>query len=83
MRDVARFHEESVSELRAAFEEAVDDDLQTCSQLGHAPNHSDSGQFRLRLEPELHARAALAAERQGKSLNARVAEGIARNVASP
>jgi predicted HicB family RNase H-like nuclease len=55
----------------------------TCSQLGHAPNHSDSGQFRLRLEPELHARAALAAERQGKSLNARVAEVIARNVASP
>jgi predicted HicB family RNase H-like nuclease len=80
IRDVVGFHGESVTELRAAFQEAVDDYLQTCSQLGRDPDHSYSGQFRLRLEPELHARAALAAELQGKSLNAWVSEVIARNV---
>ena len=31
--DVVGFHGESVAELRAAFEEAVDDYLQTCEKL--------------------------------------------------
>ena len=33
--DVVGFHAESVSELRAAFEEAVTDYLQTCAKLAH------------------------------------------------
>jgi len=80
IRDVIGFHGESVAELRAAFEEAVDDYLETCKKLGRQPNHSFSGQFRLRLSPELHARAAMAAETQGKSLNAWVSDMIERNV---
>ncbi len=82
VRDVIGFHGESVSELRAAFEEAVDDYLLTCKKLGRAPDHPYSGQFRLRLKPELHARAAIAAETEGKSLNTWVTEIIARNVAA-
>lgn len=78
--DVVGFHGESVAELRAAFEEAVDDYLETCKKLGRQPNHPYSGQFRLRLSPELHARAAMAAETQGKSLNAWVSEVIEHGV---
>ena len=80
IRDVIGFHGESVAELRAAFEEAVDDYLTTCEKLGRAPNKPYSGQFRLRLEPELHARAAMLAEAKGKSLNAWVSEVIEKNV---
>ena len=80
IRDIVGFHGESVAELRRAFEDAVDDYLETCKALGKEPNHPYSGQFRLRLQPELHARAALIAETQGKSLNAWVAELIARHV---
>jgi len=80
IRDVVGFHGDSVATLRAAFEEAVDDYLQTCEKLGRQPNHSFSGQFRLRLSPELHARAAMAAETEGKSLNAWVSEVIEQNV---
>ena len=80
IRDVVGFHGESVAELRAAFEEAVDDYLDTCEKLGRSPNHPYSGQFRLRLSPELHARAALVAETQGKSLNAWVAEAIEKRI---
>jgi predicted HicB family RNase H-like nuclease len=83
IRDVVGFHGDSVSELRSSFEEAVDDYLETCRVLGRDPDHAYSGQFRLRLKPELHARAALAAEMQGKSLNAWVADVIARSVAAP
>ena len=35
--DVVGFHGESVAELRAAFEEAVDDYLQTCEKLNRPP----------------------------------------------
>ncbi len=80
IRDVIGFHGESVAELRAAFEEAVDDYLTTCEKLGRAPNKPYSGQFRLRLEPELHARAAMLAEAKGKSLNAWVSEVIEKSV---
>lgn len=35
--DVVGFHSESVAELRTAFEEAVDDYLQTCEKLDRPP----------------------------------------------
>jgi predicted HicB family RNase H-like nuclease len=76
IRDVIGFHGESVAELRAAFEEAVDDYLKTCKKLGREPNRPYSGQFRLRLDPSLHARAAIAAESHGKSLYAWVSDAI-------
>jgi len=34
IKDIVGFHGESVPELRAAFEEAVDDYLETCARLG-------------------------------------------------
>ena len=80
IRDVIGFHGESVAVLRAAFEEAVDDYLATCHTLGREPNRPFSGQFRLRLDPGLHARAAIAAETHGKSLNAWVSEAIERSI---
>lgn len=82
IRDVIGFHGETVAELRAAFEEAVDDYLATCKKLGQAPNKPYSGQFRLRLSPELHARAAMVAEARGKSLNAWVSDVIEKNIAA-
>lgn len=80
IRDVIGFHGESVAELRAAFEEAVDDYLATCKKLGKEPNKPYSGQFRLRLAPELHARAAMLAETRGKSLNTWVSEVIEKSI---
>ena len=74
--DVVGFHGDSVAALRAAFEEAVGDYLETCAKIGKQPNRPYSGQFRMRLSPELHARAALVAETQGKSLNAWVSDVI-------
>ncbi|CAG0996419.1 hypothetical protein MTYP_02584 [Methylophilaceae bacterium] len=57
IQDVISFHGESVAELRAAFEEAVDDYLETCKKLGREPSKPYSGQFRLRLPPNyMHAR---------------------------
>jgi predicted HicB family RNase H-like nuclease len=80
IKDVIGFHADSVAELRAAFHEAVDDYIATCEKLGQEPNKPYSGQFRLRLAPELHARAAMIAEAKGKSLNAWVSDAIERSI---
>ncbi len=82
IRDVVGFHGESVAELRAAFEEAVDDYLETCARLGRAPQKPYSGKLLLRVDPVLHARAAMLAEAQGKSLNAWAQEVLAQAVAT-
>jgi predicted HicB family RNase H-like nuclease len=70
IRDIVGFHGESVGELRKAFIEAVEDYLAACKKLDKLPNRPYSGKFNLRLAPEIHARAAMTAEAEGKSLNA-------------
>jgi len=69
INDVVGFHGKSVAELRAAFEEAVDDYLQTCEKLNRAPQKPYSGNLMLRIPPEVHAAIAIAAEVSGKSIN--------------
>ncbi len=67
--DVVGFHGESVTELRAAFEEAVDDYLETCGKLGRPPQTPYSGRLMLRVPPDVHAAIAMASKVSGKSIN--------------
>ena len=69
IRDGVGFHAESVSELRDAFHEAVDDYVDTCEKVGKMPEKPYSGKVMFRISPEVHAQAALAAELSGMSLN--------------
>lgn len=67
--DVVSFHAESVADLRAAFEEAVDDYLETCAKIGKAPQQPASGKLMLRIPPEVHSAALTVAQAAGTSLN--------------
>lgn len=69
IRDGVGFHADSVDELREAFHEAVDDYLETCAQIGKDPQKPYSGKVMFRVDPEVHRKAAIAAELSGKSLN--------------
>jgi len=69
IRDIVGFHAESVAELRTAFQESVEDYLETCAQLGKAPQKSFSGRLMLRIAPEVHAAVASAAKINGMSIN--------------
>ncbi len=69
INDIVGFHGDSVIELRQAFEEAVDDYLETCEKLGRAPQKPYSGNLMLRIPPDVHAAVAAAAEVTGKSIN--------------
>lgn len=76
VEDIVGFHGDSVAELRRAFEEAVDDYLATCERLGRPPRRAYSGQIMVRVPPDLHARAARAAEARGETLTAFVARAL-------
>lgn len=75
--DIISYEGESVSEIRAAFEEAVDDYLELCAKTGKKPDKPYSGRIMLRVPPELHAQAARQAELHGMSLNQWAMERLA------
>lgn len=82
IRDVVGFHGESVAELRGAFEEAVDDYLATCKKLKRSPQRPYSGKVLLRIDPAIHAKVAMLAEAEGKSLNAWAQDVLQRAVSA-
>ncbi|MGK6315319.1 type II toxin-antitoxin system HicB family antitoxin [Neorhizobium sp. DT-125] len=78
IRDGVGFHADSVDELRTAFREAVDDYIETCAKVGKEPQKPYSGKMMFRVSPEVHRRAAQAAELAGKSLNQWAGEVLAK-----
>ena len=78
INDIVGFHGESVAELMAAFQEAVDDYVETCRRVGKTPERPYSGKVMFRVEPATHARAALAAQLRGISLNQWAEEALHR-----
>jgi predicted HicB family RNase H-like nuclease len=69
LRCIISFHGETVSELRNEFEVAIDDFLEDCKAQGIAPEKPASGKLMLRVPPETHGAALVAAQAAGKSLN--------------
>ena len=68
--DNISFHADDGKAFIDAFHEAVDDYLETCAKLGKSPQKPYSGKVMFRIDPTVHAQAALAAQLAGKSLNA-------------
>ena len=82
LQSILSFEGNSVEALKTAFEEAVNDYLQECQEKGLPPEKPASGKLLLRLAPELHGQAMVAAKAAGKSLNQWVAEALHRAVRS-
>jgi predicted HicB family RNase H-like nuclease len=58
-----------VADLRHDFEAAVVDYLATCKKMGRGPQKPASGKLMLRVPPEVHGAALVAAQVKGVSLN--------------
>jgi predicted HicB family RNase H-like nuclease len=69
IQDIVTYEGQTVSELKQAFVEAVEDYLATCEELGREPQKPFSGSFNVRVGPELHKAAAEQAYRENISLN--------------
>ena len=75
-RDVITFQGSTVKTLKKAFKDSIDDYLAFCKERGEQPERPFSGKFNVRLDPELHREAYVAAKIAGVSLNTWVAKAI-------
>lgn len=80
VRDIIGFHGKTVTELRKACSEAIDDYLADCKERGVKPPRPASGKVLLRIPPELHAEAVRAAELAGESLNKWATDALRRAI---
>jgi len=80
INDLVSYESKTVSGLQAAFEEAVDFYLDKCRREGLEPDKPCSGTFNVRLSPELHRNASVAAARTGQSLNDFVKDCVSKGV---
>jgi predicted HicB family RNase H-like nuclease len=69
LRSIISFHGETVTDLRHEFEVAIEDFLNDCKEQGVKPEKPASGKLMLRVSPEIHGAALVAAQASGKSLN--------------
>lgn len=69
IRTIISFHGETVDQLREEFGAAVDDYIADCKSQGVRPEKPASGKILLRVPPEVHGAALVAAQASGKSLN--------------
>ena len=68
IRSIIGFHADTVAELRQEFVKAVEDYLADCNEQGVKPEKPASGKLLLRVPPEVHGKALVAAQASGKSL---------------
>ena len=69
INDIITYEGNSLSEIKTAFRDSVDDYLVFCAETGKSPDKPYSGKMMFRVAPEVHAKAALAAQLKGVSLN--------------
>ena len=69
LKDVITFQGTSVKELEKAFRDSINDYIAWCKERGEEPEKSYSGNLRLRIPPDLHAKLVHLAVESGLSLN--------------
>ena len=80
IRALVSYEGNNAQELIAGFHGAVDDYLELCAQQGKEPERAYKGSFNVRISPELHKQAVIAAMSHNMTLNSFVESSIAQAV---
>lgn len=81
IRDSIIFIGKTPEELERDFTAQLEFYFEVCAKRDKEPERPYSGQFVLRVDPEIHRAMAVAADREEKSLNKWAAETLARAAA--
>lgn len=68
-KDAITFQGTSVSELKKAFKNSIEEYLAFCNERGKEPDKPFSGKFVLRIPKELHRKIYIKAIKNGQSIN--------------
>ena len=74
--DLVTYQADTVAGLKKEFENAVEDYLVTCVEVGKAPQKAFTGVFNVRISPQDHRAASLLALKEQQSLNSFVSKAI-------
>ncbi|MCK4761898.1 MAG: type II toxin-antitoxin system HicB family antitoxin [Candidatus Aminicenantes bacterium] len=80
--DTVLYEGRSVEELKKNFQEAVEDYIEACEDMGKKPQKPFKGKILARIDPELHKKAALASLQRRVSLNKFVENAIRHEIES-
>jgi predicted HicB family RNase H-like nuclease len=69
IRSLISFEGEDVADLRASFQEAIDDYLSVCQERLIEPEKPFKGSFNVRVGSQLHRQAVLFSQEKGMNLN--------------
>ncbi|HAL87639.1 MAG TPA: toxin-antitoxin system HicB family antitoxin [Clostridiales bacterium] len=78
IRALISYEGSNAQELVADFHSAVDDYLELCAHQGKEPERAYKGSFNVRISPELHKQAVVAAMAHNMTLNSFVESSIAQ-----
>jgi predicted HicB family RNase H-like nuclease len=69
LRDIVHFEGSTGIELAQAFRDSIDTYLEVCREDGRPADRPFSGRFLVRMQPDLHRKAALQAAAEGVSIS--------------
>jgi predicted HicB family RNase H-like nuclease len=75
-KDIITFQGRTVKEIKKAFIDSIDDYLEFCADRGERPEKPFSGKLNLRLTPDIHREAYIAAKYEGMSLNTWIVDTV-------
>lgn len=81
IRSLISYEGQSISELRADFEGAVDDYLEMCAEKGIDAEKTYKGSLNVRLKPETHKKACIIAQSEHISLNQFIEKSVEEKIA--
>ena len=79
-KDIITFQGKSVEEIKKEFQESIDDYLEFCESRNEKPDKPFSGKLSLRLAPEIHQQAYIAAKKEKKSLNSWIVDSLVQKI---
>ncbi len=82
IRDVVTFEADTVTKLKKAFKEAVEDYIETCKKSGKDVDKEFKGSFNVRVKPTIHRMAAIKSASLKISLNQLVERALEKEVLS-
>ena len=82
IKGLISYEGQSVEELKADFEGAVDDYLEYCGQNSIEPEKTYKGSLNVRISPETHRMAALIAFSEHISLNQFIENSVSEKIAT-
>ncbi|ORM64203.1 toxin-antitoxin system HicB family antitoxin [Pantoea rodasii] len=82
INDLVTYEAKDLASLKAEFEAAVDDYLETCAAIGKEPDKTMSGTFNVRIGEELHKQAYLMAKSKGMNLNEFIKDSVKEKLQS-